>query len=121
MFAFEHWADWLKSKASALSDKGLTCTYGDTIDVPECASNPGCELRVTSSEWLGSFRFWKAGTCDYEIMDTSTNEFAADEAMLRACAAHTASSRAPAMWESAGLSITPPRLGGAKCAYDTLR
>jgi len=84
MFAFEHWADWLKSKASALSDKGLTCTYGDTIDVPECASNPGCELRVTSSEWLGSFRFWKAGTCDYEIMDTSTNEFAADEAMLRA-------------------------------------
>lgn len=84
MFAFDHWADWLKIQADTLKGDSLTVAYRDTRDIPECASNPSFGLDVTSPERLGSIGFWKVGLCDYQIIDIATEEFVANESMLEA-------------------------------------
>ena len=84
MFAFDHWADWLESKAAEWSRENLTRTYGDTRSAPECASNPAFSIQVRSPERIGRLSFWRNGMCDYEVMETSSRDFIANEAMLEA-------------------------------------
>jgi hypothetical protein len=84
MFAFDRWADWLKSEAEALRRDGLSCEYRDNRDVPEAASNPSFGLEVETARSLGWLRYWKLGTCDYQLMDKATGELTANEAMLDA-------------------------------------
>lgn len=84
MFPFDNWADWLQAKAGELNRESLICTYGDTRGIPECASNPACSIEVTSAKRVGRLSFWQGGTCDYEILDSSTYEFVANEAGLEA-------------------------------------
>jgi len=82
MFAFKLWADWLKSKAAEVSDERLTCTYRDTIGIPECALNPAFSIEVWSPERMGRLSFWRGGTCDYEVLLISTGDYVANEAGL---------------------------------------
>lgn len=84
MFAFDVWADWLKSEAIALEGNDLRCIYGDTISIPECASNPAFSLEVSSPERLGRICYWHGGTCDYGVFDIEAKEFVANETMLEA-------------------------------------
>ena len=84
MFAFDHWADWLKSRTNELECDGYTTTYRDTRTNPECASNPAFGLDVETPNRLGSISFWRNGLCDFQVLDTSTKELVADERMLDA-------------------------------------
>ncbi len=84
MFSFDHWAEWLKGRGEQLGREGVAVTFHDTRATLECQSNPGFALDLEYPGRVGSISFWKAGVCDYEIINTSTNKFEADEAMLEA-------------------------------------
>ncbi len=84
MWAFDNWAAWLKSETLRLEGKGFACTFRDGRLVPELALNPSFSLEVATPSRLGRICFWRCGTCDYEVLDTCTGKFVADEAMLDA-------------------------------------
>jgi len=82
MFAFDRWADWLKSRTDELGADGFMATYYDTRTVPECASNPKFGLEAETAERLGNISFWRNGLCDFQVLDKTTKELVANEAML---------------------------------------
>lgn len=84
MFAFNVWAGWLKTKADVLGREGVVCVYSDTISNPECARNPGFSIEVEGVQRVGRLCFWRGGTCDFEVLDTSTRRFVANVATLEA-------------------------------------
>jgi len=84
MFAFDQWADWLRSRTNHLERDGFTTRYRDSRTIPECASNPGFGVDVETPERSGNISFWRNGLCDFQVLDTSTKELVADEHMLDA-------------------------------------
>lgn len=84
MFAFDDWAAWLKSQAETLDRDGFSCAYQDTRNVTECALNPSFGIDVDTPKSIGSLRYWKVGTCDYQVADKATGDLTANETMLDA-------------------------------------
>jgi hypothetical protein len=84
MFAFDEWADWLKSEADRLKSVGHSCRYSDNRRVAESASNPSFGIDTNTADRLGSLRYWKCGTCDLIVFDTASGHEIANEAGLDA-------------------------------------
>ena len=84
MFAFDQWADWLKSEADKLQEAGVSCRYSDNRSMPECASNPSFGVETETAKYLGWLRYWKLGTCDFIVLEKASGKEVANEAMLDA-------------------------------------
>ncbi|HVH48999.1 MAG TPA: hypothetical protein VM760_03860 [Sphingomicrobium sp.] len=84
MFAFDEWAEWLKSESDKVQGSGPACHYSDNRDLPEAASNPSFGIERETLKCLGSLRFWKCGTCDYLVFEKATGNEIANEAGLDA-------------------------------------
>ena len=84
MFAFDKWAEWLKSEAAMRQTAELICRYSDNRNNPEMVSNPSFAMEMETAERLGSLQFWKQGTCDYAVFDIASGDQVASEAGLAA-------------------------------------
>jgi hypothetical protein len=78
MFDFNKWREWLKAKAEVLRGDGFVTEWK-----PHDQHLRATSLAATGNSRIGSFRSFENGLVDYEIMDTATKNWIANEAMIR--------------------------------------
>ena len=77
MFDFQKWREWLKAAAGDLRGAGFATEWK-----PNDEHLRSTALSATGMDQIGCFRCFENGFVDYEVLDTETGLFVADEAMI---------------------------------------
>src|SRR5689334_9958642 len=77
MFSFSRWDGWLSNKAIELRNAGLNAEHGSNDKYLR-----GSWINITHDDYIASFRLYGNAFVDYEILDTATKKWRANEAMI---------------------------------------
>lgn len=78
MFDLHKWREWLREKADELNSQGFAAEWASNDEYLR-----GTALSVRTNLLIGDFRNYESGLVDYEVMDTETKEWRANESMIQ--------------------------------------